>query len=220
MKVNHWIFLFFISLAMITLACQSVLPGSEETSDTTSSKVLFQDDFSDPDSGWDRVNDGEGINDYYNGGYRILVNTPNWYFWSNPGKSFTDVIIEVDAQKIAGPEENDMGIICRYQDLDNFYFFTIASDGYYGISKFKDGSEYMIGMDELKFNDKIINLGDSTNRIRVECIGDNLTLYANGKILADVQDSDFGTGDVGLIAGTYDAPGADVLFDNYIVLKP
>lgn len=41
--------------------------------------------------------------------------------WANQSRSFPgDVRIEVDAAKIGGPDDNDFGVICRYQDIDNF----------------------------------------------------------------------------------------------------
>jgi len=187
---------------------------------TDNPKVLFQDDFSDTSSGWDRINETEGVNDYVDDGYRIFVNKQDWYKWGNPGLNFTDVIIDVDAKKIAGPEENDYGVICRYKDEDNFYFFTIGSDGYYGVSRMSNGEESLVGMDQLEFNDTAINLGDASNHIRAKCVGDKLTLTVNGTVLADVKDANIASGDVGLIAGTYDEPGADILFDNFTVAQP
>jgi hypothetical protein len=35
-----------------------------------------------------------------------------------------------------------------------------------------------------------------------------------------VPDTSFTSGDVGLIAGTYEEAGTDVLFDNFVVTKP
>ena len=224
MKKQVGMTLMIVVLVLAALACQlpniaSPSNGGDEDSQPPA-KVLFQDDFSDTGSGWDRVSDTEGINDYADGGYRIFVDKLNWYFWSNPGLNFTDVIIDVDAKKIGGPDENDFGVICRYKDESNFYFFTIGSDGYYGISKIIDGEEYLVGMDELQFNDTLIKLGDASNHIKAECVGSSLTLTINNKILADVSDSDITAGDVGLIAGTYDTPGTDILFDNFTVTKP
>ena len=209
-------------LVLVSLACQTLGSSSSNgtTPQSTSSKVLFQDDFSDTSSGWDRVSDAEGINDYDNGEYRIFVNKANWYFWSNPGLNFSEVIIDVDGRKAGGGDENDYGVICRYKDEQNFYFFTISSDGYYGISKFLNGEESFVGMDQLQLNTNVIKGGESVNHITAECNGSDLTLIVNGTTLADVQDSTFSSGDVGLIAGTYDTPGTDIYFDNFTVTKP
>jgi hypothetical protein len=126
----------------------------------------------------------------------------------------------VDARKIAGPDENDFGVICRYKDEQNFYFFTVGSDGYYAISKIINGEESFVGMDQMQFNDTAIQLGDGANHLTAECVSDRLTLSVNGTVLADVKDADLTAGDVGLIAGTYEMMGVDILFDNFVVTRP
>lgn len=226
MKATKRFVVILMVLSLTALACQlsnltarQVVPTSVQVS-TTAPKALFSDDFSDPSSGWDRVVDDEGINDYTDGGYRIFVNKPNWYFWSNPNLQFTDVVIDVDARKLAGPDENDFGVICRYKNEQNFYFFTVGNDGFYGVSKVINGEESLIGMDRMQFNDTAIKLGSDSNHLTAECVGNRLTLTVNGTVLADVTDSDLTSGDVGLIAGSYDAPGVDILFDNFVVTRP
>ena len=90
--------------------------------------VLFQDDFATQASGWDRLMTSEGTMDYDGGGYRLLVNSLNTNFWSTPHKNFADVRLEVDAGKLGGPDENRIGLICRYTGSD-YYFFIVSSDG-------------------------------------------------------------------------------------------
>jgi hypothetical protein len=181
--------------------------------------VLFRDDFSNPSSGWDRVSVSEGVTDYAEGVYRILVNTSNTDVWANPGLNFSDARIEVDATKVGGDDNNDFGVVCRYKDNANFYFFVISSDGYYGIGKFVDGEQKLIGSESMPPSDKI-NTGNATNHLRADCVGNTLRLYVNDELLGEVEDSDFTSGDVGLIAGSFDQPGTDIHFDNFIVLKP
>jgi hypothetical protein len=65
-----------------------------------------------------------------------------------------------------------------------------------------------------------INQGAATNHIRADCVGSTLTLYANGTQIDQQTDTDFSTGDVGLLAGTYTQTGTDILFDNFVVMKP
>lgn len=45
-------------------------------------------------------------------------------------------------------------------------------------------------------------------------------LYANGQELADVQNTTFSSGMVGLFEGTRTKEGLEVLFDNFIVYEP
>jgi hypothetical protein len=185
----------------------------------TSGGILFKDDFSDPNSGWMQGEDEFGKTEYSNGGLRIFVNSDVTGKISIPRLLFTDVIIEADATKVAGPDDNDYGVICRYQDADNFYFFEISSDGYYSIGKYKDDQLVLIGMEQMQTSETI-RQGQASNRIRASCIGSILSLSVNGQPLAEVEDGDYSTGDVGLIAGTFETPGVDILFDNFKVYKP
>ncbi len=140
--------------------------------------------------------------------------------WANPGKSFqADVRIEVDATKTDGPDDNDLGVICRYQDASNYYYFLISSDGYAVIARVLDGNQEYISADSMVSTDAI-HQGDATNHIRADCVGSSLALYVNGVQVATVSDSSFSRGDVGLIAGTFSEPGTDILFDNFYVYKP
>ena len=213
--------LFVAVLALAGLAC-AALPdsGSGGGDGGADSNILFQDDFSSTSSGWkDLYEDETGMVNYDQGGFRILVLEANFDYWANADQNFSDTVIEVDATKIGGPDDNDFGVICRYSDSDNFYFLILASDGFYGIGKYTNGEQSLIGSDSLNQTDKI-NTGDASNRIRAECVGNSLRLSVNGSLLHEVNDSDHRSGDVGLMAGTFDTPGTDILFDNFVVRRP
>lgn len=216
------LFLPAIALFFAILACSETGIPSSPTRDPN---ILFQDDFSSPTSGWYRDRDQDGLSDYEQGSYRIQVLQPNFDFWGNPGLNFTDTRIEVITTKLGGPEANNFGVICRYQNPGqdgrfNFYYFIIGSDGYFGIGKFTNSASSLIGMASLQFTEAIHRGDGAVNLIRVDCVGNMLALYVNDLVLATVQDSSYQAGDVGLIAGTFDQPGTDVLFDNFIVRKP
>jgi hypothetical protein len=210
------IFALFV-LIFATIACQvssSISGGTVEPGG-----VLFQDDFSNPNSGWDKVTKDDGLTNYVDGAYRIFVNQANMDIWANPGLKFDDVRIEVDAVKMAGPDDNDFGVTCRSQDENHFYFFIVSSDGYYGIGKISGDQQSLIGMDAMQPSETI-KQGAASNHIRADCVGDSLSLYVNGEKLASANDSEYSNGDVGLIAGAFDTTGTDIHFDNFSVLKP
>ncbi|PWB51546.1 MAG: hypothetical protein C3F13_14010 [Anaerolineales bacterium] len=196
------------------------IPLIETSTAPTDPNLLLFDDFSDPESGWDRVDEADYFTDYYSDTYRIIVYTDLSDSWANPGdNSFGDVHIEVDATKNGGPDDNDYGIICRYQSADDFYYGVISSDGYYGILKVIGGSADQLGYSELQFSETI-RQGTQPNHMRFDCAGDVLSLYVNGQLLDQQNDSDLTQGNVGLLAGTYDIPGTDILFDNFTVTRP
>jgi pectate lyase len=220
----------FLVLTLVTLACSFTPPapsGNATTApvlpaSTPTSSMLFHDDFSNPSSGWDHNSDQNGTADYASGGYEIHITTTSLFMWANPGKGFqNDVRIEVDATKMGGPDDNAFGVLCRYQDSDNFYKFYITSDGYAGILKEEKSNPTVISSPDGKLQPvKGINQGPLTNHIRADCIGSTLTLYANGTQVATATDSSFQGGDVGLVAAAYDTAGTDVLFKNFYVYVP
>ena len=203
-----------VALALSTLACKAVV-GSPVFRDRT----LFRDDFDDPSSGWNRVTAPKGETDYADGMYRIFVNDLNMDVWSQAGLDYTDARIEVDAIKVSGSRNNRFGIICRAESPTRFYTLIISSDGYYGIG-YVDGPHFsLLGMNALQPTDAI-HPGSALNHLRADCIGQTLTLYVNGAMLAVVKDDRLASGDVGLIAGSYSEPGIDIRFDNFVVSQP
>jgi hypothetical protein len=179
--------------------------------------VLYQETFADNTSGWDRVKNDGGIMDYDSGGYRILVRQPGLNFWSTPGRNFGDVRVEADVTKLNGPDENRTGLICRYQH-GNYYFFIVSNDGFYAIGKFVDGQVILVGQ-EIMVPSPVIQ-AEGVNHLRADCIGDTLFFYVNNTQVASTQDSDFTTGDVGVLAGAFLEPGVDVFFQNFVVIQP
>lgn len=209
-------------LGAMAIILQGCLPASRSEAarlENETGSVLYTDDFSDPPSGWGTWKRGGALVEYHAGGLRIRVDETHYDFWSVSGQNFTDARIEVDAAMLDGPSDNDFGIICRYQDRDNFYMLVVSSDGYYGAAKLKNGLYRMIGTDQLQYS-SVITQGQATNRVRADCVGDVLSLYVNGQKLLEVRDGDFQDGDVGLIAGSYAIKGVDILFDNFVVKEP
>lgn len=238
MKKTRIILLLAFAL-LATLAC-SVFTGPVTSSDAPvaeaeapaaeappaaepASNILFQDDFSDANSGWDRADWESGITDYNNGTYRMLVKIPSYDIWANPGRYFEgDVRVEADGTKVAGELDDDYGLICRYSgepSAPNYYYFIISSDGFAVIGKVSAGENVYISSEKMIESDAI-RQGMTTNQLRADCIGSTLTFYVNGQMVASATDSSFTGGDVGFMAGTFDIPSAEFSFDNLVVTKP
>ena len=161
---------------------------------------------------------GQGIIDYYGGGYRMLVTALQTDFWSTPHKDFKDVRIEVDAGKLGGPDENRIGLICRSSGSE-YYFFIMSSDGYYGLGIYSNKKAVLLGQTQMQSSSRI-NTGMNINHLRADCNGGTLTFYVNGFQLAQVQDPTLSHGDIGLLAGTFSQPGVDIVFEHFLVLRP
>jgi hypothetical protein len=219
-KVQTMQLVLIMTISLLVLGSCQVVDLYSLWMDLPPDSVLFQDDFTDPTSGWKNSADSDfGAKYYENGTYRIMVNSDNSLITSTPGLRFKDVRVFVTASKLSGPDDDIYGILCRYQDTNNYYFLVISSDGYYGIGKTINGQQTLIGDEKMPPSDAI-HQGFSTNHLRAECAGDQLSLYVNGVHLSSVSDSNLPSGDVGLFAGTYSEPGLEIMFSNFSVLKP
>jgi hypothetical protein len=214
---------FFLLFLMICLPSCNLNPlnqlFSSQAMDVQNSEILFSDDFSNTGSGWDRQRNADGITDYQGGQYLIEVDRVNFDYFSNPSINLADVRVEVEASNTSEVQDNEFGIICRYQNKNDFYAGLISSDGYYGIFKVKGGEYQLLGM-EVMAKSAAIKSGSEKNLIRLDCIGSGLRLFVNDVQLDVRQDADFANGDVGLLAGSYQVPGIKILFDNFIVRRP
>jgi hypothetical protein len=207
--LTSFLLLFLLSSC---LPSASPVPPSANPGD-----VLYQEQFEKNTTGWARIANDNGIMDYDGGGYRILVRQPKLNIWSTSEKDFGDVRVEADVIKLNGPDENRMGLICRYQGGD-YYFFMISDDGYYVIGKFIGGLTLLLGQSEMQASNAIQT--GTMNHLRADCIGNKLTFYINFTEVASAADTDFPSGDVGVVAGAFSEPGVDVLFDNFVVIQP
>jgi hypothetical protein len=205
--------LFLLGATLAASGCGRFLVGD------TQGELLFQDDFSRPGSGWDRYADDTYTSDYVDGTYQIAIREAQTQAWANPRLPVDDVRVQVDAASVAGPLDNAFGIICRYQDPENYYFFLISADGYTGIGLAKGGRRLLLTGDAMLPEEAILQ-GYRTNHLRADCDGFHLSFYVNGVLVGETQAAEWPSGDVGLIAATYAEPGIDVRFDNLTVLRP
>lgn len=217
MKIKR---LSVLILMLILLSACSHLPIPMDTMPwANNNPVYFRDDFSQNSGGWSVFDSGLGFAKYDQGGLRLGSEVENYQIWSSPGLNFADVQIFTQSTKLSGTDDNLFGILCRYQDRSNFYAFVIGSDGYYGIFKMVQGQQSLIKQPHMDFS-PVIKPGSEINKIQALCKGDQLALVVNDNVLLRVQDDTLSHGDVGLMVGNFSQPGVDILFDNFIVVKP
>jgi len=220
MKRTLTVFSLFLVVSLVLSACSVVEKFTTEKTPPPSGTLLLQDDFSKTPNGWGTMGRSGGEIGFEYEGLTIKVNTPHFMFWSVNGNKFADAKIDVDAVLLEGPSDDNFGVICRFVDNDNFYAFVITHDGYYGIFKMQDGE--IKGDTEnatLEYSDAV-RKGGVVNHISATCQGEILSLTVNDTLLAQVKDSSFNEGQIGLIASAYSDPGVKVLFDNLEVYQP
>jgi hypothetical protein len=181
--------------------------------------VLFEDDFSNPGSGWEVGDYNDGSVGYRDGVYFVTSTFEDKYIWGVANQFFSDIVIDVDATQISAPanDNNAYGVMCRVQpNGEDGYALRISGDGFYGIHKVSDGFEPLVDWTE----SDAIRQGNATNRLRAVCDGPNLVLFVNGELVAEASDATFAEGDIALSATTFEAEGTEVLFDNVVVSRP
>ena len=211
-----------IVLAVLFAGC-SLLPvasaiesgnGSEQPDGT-----IDFDDFSDNTSGWNRLETDLGGTDYMDGAYHIFIDEKHTDYFSTLYRTYENIGLQVDAKRVEGPVDNNYGLICRFQDEKNFYAGMISSDGYYGLLKIENGQYTVIGHDAMTFSDSLAS-PDGLYTLRLDCYQNFLFLYVNGEILDVQQDDTFSSGDIGLIAGSFEDTGVHIQFDNFYLIDP
>lgn len=107
----------------------------------------FEDDFSNPNSGWTVTSAESTEMAYENGEYSVLVKKEGWLAWGTNASigQLSDFVVEVDARRLSGGNEGIYGIIFRQTGAEpgkspNWYAFWIrSSDGNYSINKVVEG---------------------------------------------------------------------------------
>jgi hypothetical protein len=164
----------------------------------TLSPYYYEDDFGDPNSGWDVYTKADTQAGYQDGEYRLAVYREGYITWANPTlqQEFSDFQVEVDARLVDGPVDNTLGLLVHYQaGRRSYYWFQISSDGYYSVDLFLDG-EY-VSLVKWTASEAIHQGLDVTNHLAVSCDGSHFSFYVNGIHLGDVIDDTFASGGLG-----------------------
>ncbi len=201
-----------LAMTLVLAACATPAPPANPMTN-----LPYTDDFSNPQSGWEQLNDLSADVKYDAGVLRITVKQENLTQWSVASKRFKDATYEVDAKPVGGPNDNGFGIMFRMKDRKNFYHFEISSDGYWRAGIVQDGK--WTNWDDWIQHPSIQTRGAS-NRLKVVMKAEKLTYYVNDQEVASREDKTFPEGDIGVLALTViDAPGTDVAFDNASVTE-
>jgi len=181
--------------------------------------TLFTDDFTSTSTGWFRGNTQDYTLEYKNGKYHMLLQKDGQIVWSR--SQYTNVSVEVDVQETTGPSDGMIGISCRANSNKGWYTFEFDQNGDYGIYKYDSTGTNPEALTEGTLNPNTVNQND-VNHIEGVCDNDTLTMLLNNEVLAQVQDSTYTKGWVGMTVrvGSSGDGGVDVLFSNLVVKGP
>jgi len=194
-----WAIPFFILVSPVTPPAPSL-------------QLLYEDDFSNPHTGWISESTEEVEAGYQDGEYHILVKERDWWYfvWNPRAGQFADFTLEVVAKLVSGPTVSSCGIVFHTQDSDNCYRFLVSADGYYAVGILLNGTWIDL---QPWTKSAFINQGNSINHLKVVCQGSQIEVSANGHHLTTVTDDSFSEGYVGMIVDTSE-PNARFAFDD------
>ena len=205
--------------ATAPVARPTATPGRTPTTPpATGVPVVFADAFDDNSGGWTEGEDQFGTKRIEDGEYHIWVTYAGAFTGGGPSEAgrYADFEFEVDARLVEGPTDSTYGLVFRYLDADNYYYFRVSGDGTYTIFKLVAGEWRTLKESAAS---TAIHAGYATNRLRVACQGNSIVVYVNDHPLAAISDASLAEGSVGLVAGAPSDPGTHVAFDNVRVRK-
>ncbi len=206
-----------MALAFGTLACgMGDLPGGLGNGD---SGALFQDAFSDNGSGWDTYSDEYGSVAYVDDTLAFEVLQEQSIIQSTyPTEEFRDVRIAVDVTVDPDIEDPGYAVLCGFRNYDNYYSLGFGKDGFYAITKVKNGETTVLTYTENQWIESAdIELDKTSYKVEAVCANGDLELLVDGVSIAKVSDSSFPSGDVGLAVLTFTEAHARASFDNFKV---
>ena len=155
----------------------------------------YEDDFSDPASGWDVGGqafppDVEGETGYIDGEY-FLIAAPRACIGSAPPirRPPSDFVLEVEGRFVSGDRGEWVLHFRQWRsdltDKEGKYAVMIQSNGQIDVYRFDPESETPLGQI------RRVKSGTETNSLRLIAVGPEIALYANGEPVFYVSDSGF-----------------------------
>jgi len=131
--------------------------------------------------------------------FTIEIFKENFTAWSlYDNLVFEDATILTSAMR-ASEGEGAYGIVFRYQDVNNFYYFRLDYDGNFEIGKRVEGE--FIPVSGPTRSEKILQYGEYNN-LGLIVAGEIFHAYINSEEVATVIDNTFDKGQLGMMAST------------------
>lgn len=137
------------------------------------------------------------------------------YIWSLSNTRHNDVAMSATVRQTKGSRGNGFGVMCRANEQGDGYYFVVSSAGQFAILKAQTSVSDPLRLVDWQSSSAIFQ-GDEANSIEAICAGDYLVFSANGTFLADVRDSEFSSGEMGVVLGAIEET-LWVNFDDIVV---
>lgn len=198
-------------------------PAAPAAAEATGEDLLLGDDFRDSGSGWPTA---QSFDNYY-----IGYHEPEWYHVEIQaaneyapvvleGQSFDDVVAEaemfVETALSADSGDYRYGLVLRRAGRQ-FYAFTISPrTGTWAVLKSSPASLEVVD----EGSSEVIRGPEEADTLRVDAVGSTFTFHVNGEVVSELQDGDYGSGELGFFVETFDSPRVHVHYDTLRVAVP
>ena len=219
-KTKMWITCVCLPLLFIPLlsSCTNESTSSVSPTATTNpfDRLVFRDGFDSEDGSWHTYSTGNGSVLYENGKLHIKDYTDSEYVSpSGIQMQYSDFALEVEMALVSGSSASCQIVICRYSQTGSYYLFYIDGNGEYSIQKYIEGVWTTL---KAATPSSYIKTGlGVTNEVRVDCVGDSLTLYVNGVSVAQASDGELAIGKVFLAVQSIGDEYTEAAFDNVVI---
>ncbi len=197
-------------------------PSPTGPAPVVNNNVLYQDSFTNPNTGWPTAKfDNYFIGYHEPEYYHIEIDSPNYKTSVFvPGKqTFDDATIEVKAlansKKTAATGDFIFGPIFR-RSGDNYYAFAIsARTKKWFVLKSSPNEVTTLA----EGSDSSIHDADVDDLMRVDAKGSTFYFSLNDHLVAQVTDADYAAGEVGFYVQSFDSTQTHIHFDDLVIRK-
>lgn len=186
-------------------------PPPTPTPDWQVGELLYEQDFTAPDSDWQNSSSESTIYSLENGAYAIEVLENDMTSWNRILLNLDNFVLELDAGLVAGDKSNAYGVLFAYKDRDNFCNLRINGSGSFTFLK-RIGGVWSKIVDWTPH--RAIQGPGTLNHITLVHLNGRVKLYINGEFVYELYDDSLSEGQIAVAVMTYDNPPAKAIFDN------
>jgi hypothetical protein len=182
--------------------------------------VLYQDDFTNPATGWtEKTFDNYFIGYHEPEYYHVEITGANYKttVFEPEKRSIDDATIELQVFTNSGktaPEGDFRYGLALRRSGDQYYAFTISqrTKKWYVL---KSSPNELVTLQE--GTESSINDLDVSDLLRVDAQGSNFFFHINGRLVAQITDPDYASGEVGFYVESFDSPNTHIHFDTLTI---
>jgi hypothetical protein len=201
---------------------ESVAPSATTAPPASDPNVLFQDDFTNPATGWSE----DKFDNYFIGYhepeyYHIEVTSPNskTTVFEPQKQNFDDFTIELAvltvSAKTAASGDFRYGLAFR-RSGDQYYAFAISPRTQQWFVLKNSPSALTVLAEGMDGN---LHDLDQDDTLRVDAQGSNFIFHINDELVGKASDPDYASGELGFYVESFDSANTHIHFDNLVIRK-